>query len=114
MRPQSCKSKGRRLQQWFRDLLLKYAPSLTEDDIRSTSMGAPGVDLLLSTAALQEYPFAIESKNVEKLNIHQAMEQARTNCRAGLIPLVVFKKNHSDTFVALPAESFLQLLKGKK
>lgn len=108
MRPSSAKAKGRRLQQWVRDLLLKLAPSLQPDDIRSTSMGASGEDLLLSPAARQVYPFSIECKNVERLNIYDALAQSESNAR-GATPIVVFKRNHSKVYVALEFEEFLRL-----
>lgn len=110
MRPQSAKAKGRRLQQFVRDILLKYAPSLTTDDIRSTSMGAGGEDILLSSQAQAIYPYAIECKNVEKLNVHDALAQAQANAR-GRIPMLVFKRNNTKTYVALELEAFLELTK---
>lgn len=108
IKPASAKSKGRRLQQWVRDTLLRYAPSLQPDDIRSTSMGAQGEDIQLSPAARALFPFAIECKNVEKLNIHEALAQAEA--QTGGLPLVVFKRNHSKVYVALDFEAFLILV----
>lgn len=110
MRVQSAKAKGRRLQQYLRDKLLEYAQHLTVNDIRSTSMGAPGEDLLLSEAALKTYPFGFECKNQEKLNIWDALEQAKDNAK-DKTPLLCFKRNHSDTYVALPLEAFLKLMR---
>lgn len=112
MRPQSAKAKGRRLQQWVRDTLLKYAPNLLPDDIRSTSMGAGGEDILLSPAARLVYPFSIEAKNQEALNIWSALKQAEDNSRE-VVPIVVFKRNNSKTYVALEFEEFLKLTGGK-
>ena len=48
MKPQSAKAKGRKLQQWFRDLLIKILNSNTED-IQSTSMGAGGEDIKMAS-----------------------------------------------------------------
>jgi hypothetical protein len=113
MRPQSAKAKGRRLQQWVRDTLLAFCPALTPDDIRSTSMGAAGEDILLSPAARQVYPFSIEAKCQESLNVWAALEQAENNVPARgfefCTPIVVFKRNHSKTYVALEFEQFLRL-----
>lgn len=128
MRPQSAKAKGRRLQQWVRDTLLSYASGLqlTADDIRSTSMGAQGEDIQLSTAAKKAFPYSIECKNVEKLNIFAALEQAESNANPSVIrvdattkslkfehitPMVVFKRNKSSVYVALEFEEFLRLTK---
>ncbi len=122
MRPQSAKAKGRRLQQWVRDKLLEYCPSLRPDDIRSTSMGAGGEDVQLSTAARLVYPYSIECKNTQTLNIWKALSQAEENatpieytdgrCEMTIVPsvpLVVFKRNHSKVYVALEFEEFLKL-----
>lgn len=127
MRPQSAKAKGRRLQQWVRDTLLSLCPALTPDDIRSTSMGAQGEDIQLSPAACAVYPFSIECKNTEKINIHAALEQAEAHASKQYIheggsirslllytPIVVFKKNKSKTYVALEFEEFLRLTRKDK
>lgn len=111
MRPQSAKAKGRLCQQRVRDTLLARAPRLTANDIRSTSMGASGVDILMSEAALNEYPFAIEVKCQEALNIWAALEQAEESKAEGLTPILCFKRNRSDLYVALKFEDFLDLVK---
>lgn len=120
MRPQSAKAKGRKLQQFVRDALLALCPALTPDDIRSTSMGASGEDILMSPAARGIFPYSIECKNVEKLNIYSALEQAETNADDAIrgfrvpVPLVVFKRNRSRTYVALEFEQFLRLVHANK
>ena len=45
MRTQSKKAKGRRLQQWVRDLLIEKL-EVHPEDIESRSMGAGGEDLI--------------------------------------------------------------------
>ncbi len=65
MRTSSAKAKGRRLQQKVRDLILETFSELEEDDVRSTSMGASGEDVLLSPLARKKFPFSVECKNVE-------------------------------------------------
>lgn len=109
MRPQSAKHKGRRFQQFIRDYLLKRAPQLEPDDIRSASMGAPGEDILFSPAARKIYPMSIECKNVEKLNIWEAIKQAAAN--AGKYrPVVIFTRNRSKVYVAIELTYFMELL----
>lgn len=110
MRPKSAKSKGRNAQKLVKELLLKYAPHLTENDIRSTSMGVSGVDILLSEAAIKTYPFSVEVKCQEKLNIWDALEQAKANSNENTTPLLCFKRNRTDIFVALSLDAFLNLL----
>jgi len=107
---QSRKAKGRRLQQEVRDLILEtYKDVLEPDDVRSTSMGASGEDLLLSPAARKLFPFATECKNQEKLNIWSSLEQAETNAGKH-IPLLVFKRNRSKIYATIEFERLLELL----
>ena len=110
MKPSSAKQKGRVLQQRTRDLFLNAAPDLDNKDIRSVPMGVSGEDLWMSSKAEEIYPYSVECKNVEKLNIWQAINQARDEARKnGKTPMVVFTKNHEDTYVAIPIEEFLEL-----
>lgn len=110
MKPSSAKQKGRVLQQRTRDLFLNAAPELDNKDIRSVPMGVPGEDLWMSTKAEEVYPYSVECKNVEKLNIWQAIEQSRKEARKnGKTPMVVFTKNHEETYVAIPIEALLEL-----
>ena len=107
----SNKAKGRRLQNQVRDSLLEYFKDLEPDDIRSTTMGMSGEDIQLSTAARKVLPFSFECKNQEKLSIWSALNQAEANCPEGDIPTLVFKRNHSETYVTLKFDDFLKLLK---
>jgi hypothetical protein len=110
MKPQSAKAKGRRLQQQVvGDLLLAF-PHLSEDDIRSTSMGASGEDIQMSTAARQSIPFSFEAKNQERVNIWSSIEQARSNTPSAATPAVIFKKNNEQPHVVIPWKSFIELI----
>lgn len=118
MRPQSCKAKGRRLQQELRDKILHTFRTLEPDDVRSTSMGASGEDLLLSPAARRVFPYYVECKNVEALNVWKSFEQARAGAqRKGekdevfLIPLLVARRNATAPIAVIPLEYFLDLQK---
>ena len=109
MRPQSAKAKGRRLQQQFRELLIEEL-GIHPEDIESRSMGAGGEDLIMARAAREKFPYSIECKNVEKLNVWEAYKQASENSK-DYEPLVVMKKNNHKTLVVLDAESFVKLFK---
>ena len=113
MRPHSAKAKGCRFQQYCRDILLRAAESLEPDDIRSTSMGAGGEDILLSPAARKIYPYSIECKNVEKLNIWEAIKQAISNC-GKYIPVVIFKRNNHEAWIAMPLDRFMEIQHDQK
>ena len=111
MKTSSAKQKGRILQQWVRDLILESFPSLEADDVRSTSMGAGGEDVQLSPAARKLFPYSLECKNVEKLNVWAAYEQAEANSGEHE-PLLVMKKNRKKPLVVIDAEAFVKLLTG--
>ena len=110
MKTHSAKAKGRRHQQDVCKKLLDVSQGLEPDDIRSASMGAPGEDILFSPAARRQFPFSIECKNVEKLSIWAAIEQARDNAK-DYVPAVVFTKNREIPQIALPFEKFLEIYK---
>ena len=110
MKTQSAKAKGRKLQQMVRDLILETFSELEPDDVRSTSMGAGGEDLQLSPAARRKFPYSVECKNVEKLNVWGAYEQAAANSGKHE-PLLVMKKNRKKPLVVLDLDAFMSLLK---
>ena len=109
MKTQSRKAKGRRLQQQFRDLLIEKL-DIDPEDIESRSMGAGGEDLIMSKAARTKFPYSIECKNQERMNIWSAWEQANSN-KGMYEPLVVIKKNGVRPLVVLDAENFLDMIK---
>ena len=109
MKTSSAKAKGRRLQQKFMQLLIEKL-DIDPEDIESRSMGAAGEDLIMSKAARNKFPYSVECKNQEKLNIWAAWEQANGN--KGLYePMVVIKKNGVRPLVVLDAENFLDMIK---
>jgi hypothetical protein len=109
--PSSAKAKGRRLQQWVRDKLIEML-EVHPEDIESRSMGAGGEDLIMARAARLKFPHSIECKNVEKLNIWEAYEQASANC-GNYEPIVVMKKNGKKPLVVVDAEYYIQLFGDK-
>ena len=109
MKPQSAKAKGRKLQQWVRNLLIETL-DIHPEDIKSCSMGAGGEDVIMARAAREKFPFSVEAKNVEKLNVWAAYEQACSNCGDNE-PLLIMKKNRKKPLVVLDAETFVQIIK---
>ena len=109
MKTQSAKAKGRRLQQKFREMLIEKL-DIHPEDIESRSMGAGGEDLIMSRAAREKFPFSIECKNQEKLNIWAAWEQCRSNAQM-YQPLCLIKKNGTTPLVVLEADVFLDYVK---
>ena len=108
-RTQSKKAKGRRLQQWVRDLLIEKL-EVHPEDIESRSMGAGGEDLIMSRSAREKFPYSIECKNQESLNIWKSYEQAQQNC-GDYEPIVVIKRNNVKPLVLVDADYFIKLHK---
>ena len=109
MKTQSAKAKGRKFQQWTRDRLVESL-NIHPEDIKSTSMGAGGEDVIMARAARQKFPYSIECKNQEKINIWSAYEQAAQNS-GDYTPLVVLKRNRSKPLILIDAETFIDLHK---
>ena len=53
----------------------------------------------------------IECKRVERLNIYEAMEQARRDAREGEIPVVMHRKNRKKWLVTIDLERFMEIWK---
>ena len=109
MKPRSAKNKGKRLQNNVRDIILEKYTQLEKDDVRSITMGDSGEDILLSPAARRVFPFSVECKNQEKLNIWSALEQAENNSE-NHTPLVIFKRNRTKTYAVLEFDKLLELI----
>ncbi len=109
MKPQSAKAKGRTGQQEVQKLLLGTFPELEPDDVRSTSMGASGEDLLLSPAARRLVPFNIEVKRRATIAACRYMDQAKEH--GTYKPLCFFREDHGEWYTCLKARDFLDLLR---
>lgn len=79
----SRKAKGRALQQWVCNRLSEISGipwgSNDEDEIRSRTMGLSGVDVILTGAAKERFPFSFECKSGESFQFVSSIEQARKN-----------------------------------
>jgi len=76
-------------------------------------MGCSGDDVVLSEKAAELFPYSVECKNQEKLNIWAALEQATQENRT-LSSLVIFKRNRSKVYVALELDDFIKILEQKR
>ena len=114
----SRKAKGRNLQNLVRDsiraLLKPY--NVVDDDVRSTPMGVTGADIQLSPLAALHFPYNVECKNVEKLNIWDAYSQATSPSRgadSAREPLLVIKRNRSPVLAVINFDHFLELCRAR-
>ena len=107
MKTSSAKAKGRKLQQWMRNLLIEKL-EVHPEDIESRSMGAGGEDLIMARAAREKFPMSIECKNQEKVNVWESYKQAEDNS-GNYEPVVVIKRNKVKPLVVVDAEYFVSL-----
>jgi len=111
MKQKSRKAKGRRLQNYVRDRILKTFPHLKTKDVQCVENYAPGPDIILSKVALKLCPYQWEIKNQEKMKtIYDFYKQASKNCLKSE-PVVVMKMNTRDPLVVIDFDHFLELIK---
>jgi len=82
--------------------------SIAPEDVKVTPSGVPGEDITFSQSARMQFPYSIECKNQEKLNIWESLNQCEKNSN-GNTPLLVFTRNRSKTYVVMEIESFLDI-----
>lgn len=117
MKTSSAKAKGRRACAEVKELLCKYAPDLNPDNITVTPSGCTGDDLYLSPKAREIYPWAIECKNTEAINVWKAFAQAEGHATVHrlndlvMTPVLFFRRNRSELLCCLRAEDFLKLVR---
>ena len=109
MKTQSAKAKGRRLQQDVRNRLIEEL-DVHPEDIESRSMGASGEDLIMARAARKKFPYSIECKNQEKLNVWNAYTQCDQNAKH-YEPLVIIKKNNFKSLAVVDLDYFINMHK---
>jgi hypothetical protein len=110
------KAKARGVQNTVRDDV-RAMYFLSEHDVRGTPMGITGPDLQLSDEARKHFPFAVECKCQNALNIWQGLEQAASHAKldsTNPTPLLVFKRDRSEIYVALKWSDFKKLITNRK
>ena len=109
MKAKSAKAKGRKLQNLVVEELRKTYPELEDDDIKAQIMGVSGEDVVLSPLAKRLIGLSFECKNQERLNLWDSLSQAETNAE-NRTPVLVFKRNRSKTYAAIPFDFLIELL----
>jgi len=108
----SAKLRGRLLQKDTVEIIKDHT-GLTDYDIRSRAASVNGMDIeLTSENGLFKWPFSVECKNQQSIQIWSAYKQACDNAN-GLTPLVVFKRNLSEIMCCLTFSDFLKSLQPK-
>ena len=109
----SAKAKGRKLQQWVAKTILELIPTLESDDIKSTGMGQPGVDVQMSPAARKKIPITIECKARKSIAVYSYYDQAIENAPSGMEPVVIIKADRKKPLAIVDAEFFLKKMAKK-
>tara|TARA_R100000664_G_C2686880_1_gene92563 strand:+ start:38 stop:376 length:339 start_codon:yes stop_codon:yes gene_type:complete len=109
VKAKSAKAKGRKLQNLVVKELRKAYPELEDDDIKSQIMGVSGEDIVFSPLAKRLIGLSFECKNQERLNLWDSLTQAETNSEERT-PVLVFKKNRSQVYAAIPFKYLIKLL----
>lgn len=94
--------------------ILEKFPKLTADDVRSTSSGSTGEDVLLSQAAKDSFPFAVECKNHQAFSVYKHYEQARSHVRGHEMPLLIIKQNRAKPLVCISLDDFMDIISGNQ
>jgi hypothetical protein len=108
----SAKGKGRNLQYWVCERIADITgiPWVQSDDnceIHSREMGQAGVDVVLRGKAAEKFPFSIECKSSEQLNLVDTVNQASKNNLPGRNWLIVHKRKAiPNPIVILSWEAF--------
>jgi len=71
-------------------------------------MGAGGEDLIMARAAREKFPYSVECKNQEKINLWESYNQAQQNSK-NHEPVVILKRNNSKPLILVDAEYFVKL-----
>lgn len=107
----SRKAKGRRLQQEVIDALKAHF-GFSDNDLKSIPGSVQGEDIWLSSNAVAIFPYSIECKCQESLNIWGAIKQCEANAvKTAKTPMVVFRRNQTKTYVVLELSEFLKAYK---
>ena len=80
MKQRSRKAKGKKLQNFVREKLLKAFRHLKKNDVVCVENYKPGADIILSKVAKKLCPYSFECKNQEKMKtIYDFYKQAQKN-----------------------------------
>lgn len=113
----SARGKGMGFQKWIcaqLSLLLNIPYNQSDDEslIASRPSGGHKTDIILRGRAKQVFPFSIEAKAQENMNLVDTIEQAKTNTEAGTSWMVVHKRKAlSEPVVIVGWKTFTELYK---
>lgn len=118
IKPSSAKAKGRDFQYKICQMIAnKFGVEFKQSDddclIHSREMGQHGKDIVLRGEVKKKFPYSIECKAQENMNISEFVNQARENSTDTEPWLLIFKKRSlgNEPLVCLEFSRFLSLFK---
>ena len=111
----SRKAKGRKLQQWVckqisEAIRIPYTPGNDNSLIQSRPMGQKSTDVVLRGQAQDLFPFSVECKSTEKINLYTDISQAMMNVKGESDWLLIHKRNGSSPIAILDAKAFFNII----
>ena len=110
MKPKYTSLKGRKLQNYVRNKLLKTFPHLKENDIDVAKTGENGPDIKLSRIAKRLIPYQFETKSQQRMKTIYQWHKQSSKGAGKLTPVVVCKMNTRDPLVVLEFKHFVDLI----
>jgi hypothetical protein len=110
MKTRSAKNKGVRLQNWVKERIHHHFPEIIYEHVKCAIMGEGGEDIRLTPEARAIIPIKIEAKNVEKINVWAAYDQATSHGELAT-PVLIMKKNRRQPLAVIDAEYLFKLLR---
>jgi len=97
----SAKQKGLGFQKWLCQEIAElineeYRPGDDDSPIDSRPGGQHGVDIILRGEAKKKFPFSVEAKNQENMNLMETINQATANTADGTDWLIAHKRKVLD------------------
>lgn len=117
IKPKTGKNKGRAHQKYVIDRIFDVVGSafgLERGDLIFRSMGAFGVDIILSPKAKRALPISWECKSTKQKPVLGDMMQARANTYENTYPAICWKPHgarRADSMVMMNLIDFLNLVK---
>ena len=107
----SRKAKARDLQKYVAGKISEITGIKCGKDelIESREMGQAGSDVKLIGDAQKLFPFAIECKRTEKLDLYGSIKQAKENQKPGTDWLLVHRRSNEEAFITMDSERFFEI-----
>jgi len=111
MKQESRRAKGRKLQNYVKDLILETFPNnLKPEDVKTPKTGQNGADIILSPIAQRLVPYQFETKSQQKYKVlYSQYKQAKRHGKKE--PVLVIKMNGENALAIIDLVHFFELIR---